>query len=86
MVRSIIHPTKEQVRAYMAEREFAHRPPPPPAEIRQRLGWQLAPDDGAASAIPIFLLPPACSEIVTQLALNWFFAPLRRMIRYYTPH
>jgi hypothetical protein len=86
MVRSIIHPSKEQVRAYMAERELARRPPPAPAEIRRRLGWQLAPSDGALSSMPIYLLAPVCSELVAQVAIDWFFAPLRRVIKYYGPH
>ncbi|MES2743405.1 MAG: hypothetical protein V4754_20995 [Pseudomonadota bacterium] len=32
-------PSKEQVRAYMHQRERQHSPPPPPHEIRRLLGW-----------------------------------------------
>lgn len=39
------HPTKEQVRAYMAKRQVERQeertPPPPPEEIRRQLGWGL---------------------------------------------
>lgn len=34
-------PTKEQVRAYMARRQSARRPPPEMNEIRRQLGWDL---------------------------------------------
>ncbi len=33
------HPSKEQVRAYMHQREGQRSPPPPPHEIRRLLGW-----------------------------------------------
>ena len=36
------HPTKEQVRQYLALRQNEHRPPPSIAEIRRQLGWALA--------------------------------------------
>ena len=39
------HPSKEQVRAYMArrqaERQEERKPPPTPEEIRRELGWGL---------------------------------------------
>ena len=41
-MHQVTHPTKEQVRAYMRQRELAHRPPPAPAEIRRQLSWQLS--------------------------------------------
>ena len=34
-------PSKEQVRAYMEQRQVAHKPPPDPREIRRQLGWDL---------------------------------------------
>jgi hypothetical protein len=38
----VTQPTKEQVRAYMASRGGARRPPPAPEDIRRQLGWKLA--------------------------------------------
>lgn len=35
------HPSKEQVRAYMAERRVSQQPPQTPEEIRRQLGWGL---------------------------------------------
>lgn len=43
-MQPILHPTKEQVRAYMHLREFDRRPPPMPDEIRRQLGWHSASD------------------------------------------
>lgn len=34
-------PTKDQVRAFLKSRQKAHKPPPPIAEIRRQLGWDL---------------------------------------------
>lgn len=34
-------PSKEQVRAYMEQRQAAHKPPPDPRDIRRLLGWEL---------------------------------------------
>ncbi|MCG2585718.1 hypothetical protein [Massilia sp. TS11] len=45
MPHRITHPTKEQVRAWMAQREHAALPPPAPADVRAELGWQI---DGMA--------------------------------------
>lgn len=77
MDRQITHPTKEQVRAYMARRESAHRPPPPPAEIRRQLNWRLAPSDDQAALLQFCLLPSTYSQLTAQLVLDWMFAPTR---------
>ncbi len=73
MHRQITHPTKEQVRAYMARREAAHRPPPPPDEIRRQLDWRLtsAEDDGAL--LQFYLLPTTYSHMTMQVLLDWMF-------------
>lgn len=42
MAQRITQPSKEQVRAWMAQRELACRPPPAPHEVRAELGWRLA--------------------------------------------
>ena len=67
-------PTKEQVRAYMHQRECALRPPPQPEEIRQQLGWQ-GSEDTVAVAASTFLLPGAMVQLATQwgtlMAVEW---------------
>ena len=75
MDRYITHPTKEQVRAYMAKRESAHRPPPPPAEIRRELNWRLQPCDNDSVLFQFCMLPSAYSQLTAQVLLNWIFAP-----------
>lgn len=37
------HPSKEQVRTYMAQRQKERTPPPTPARVREELGWNLLP-------------------------------------------
>jgi hypothetical protein len=37
-------PDKEQVRAWMAERQQQSAPPPAPEDIRRQLGWWLVQD------------------------------------------
>jgi len=47
------HPSKFVVRAYLARRAHALKPPPTPEEIRRQLGWELLMTqvkDGAGSA------------------------------------
>jgi hypothetical protein len=70
------HPTKEQVRAYMAAREAARRPPPPPEEIRRQLGWRLVPEDEQSLA-RFCMIPSTYAELVARLALQWLCAPGR---------
>lgn len=68
-----LHPTKEQVRAYMQLRECDRRPPPTPEEIRRRLGWRRSSgtsDFGAASTI---LLPSTIAQLATLMAVEWCF-------------
>ncbi|WP_243488871.1 hypothetical protein [Massilia violaceinigra] len=78
MPHRIIQPTKEQVRAYMARREGARRPPPAPDEIRRQLGWRLVPSDSERLLIEFYLIPTNYSRLATQIALDWLFAPVRR--------
>ena len=35
------HPSKEQVREFMAKRREERTPPPDPREIRRQLGWNM---------------------------------------------
>jgi hypothetical protein len=79
MDRQITQPTKEQVRAYMARRESAHRPPPPPAEIRRELGWRLKPSNDDCVLFQFYLLPSAYSQLTAQVLLNWLFASSRAL-------
>ena len=74
MDRQITHPTKEQVRAYMARRESARRPPPSPAEIRRQLGWQLTPANDDSVLLQFCLLPSAYSQLTAQVLFNWLCA------------
>ena len=73
MDRQISHPTKEQVRAYMARREAAHRPPPPPDEIRRQLNWRLTPADNDNALLRFCLLPATCAHLSVQVLLDWLF-------------
>jgi len=66
------HPSKEQVRAYLAQRGHAHLPPPSPEEIRRRLDWRAEP---AADGEPVFL-SPAMVALAATLAVAWFCWPL----------
>jgi hypothetical protein len=77
MERQITHPSKEQVRAYMAEREFTRRPPPTPEEIRCRLGWHLASSAEDDWPLRLYLMPSTCRQLVARLLLDWLFAPIR---------
>lgn len=78
MDRQITHPTKEQVRAYMANRGAARRPPPAPAEIRRQLGWRLTPPSKTEHPlIQFYLLPSTCSRLTALLVLDWLFASSR---------
>lgn len=68
-----MHPSKEQVRAYMQLREFDRRPPPTPDEIRRQLGWYggySLPDTFAGSTL---LLPGAIVQLAALLAVEWCF-------------
>jgi hypothetical protein len=77
MPHRIIHPTKEQVRAYMAEREAARRPPPAPEEIRRQLGWRLQHLDEDRLRLQFYLIPTCYSHMAAQIALDWMLAAMR---------
>ncbi|MFA9217421.1 MAG: hypothetical protein ACEQSK_09970 [Sphingomonadaceae bacterium] len=66
-----IHPTKEQVRAFMQLREFDRRPPPAPEEIRRQLGWHGDLTGLDALAGSSLLLPGALVQLTTLLAMQW---------------
>ena len=68
-----LHPTKEQVRAYMQLRECARRPPARPEEIRRQLGWRCPSSNvGFGSAATIFL-PSTIAQLATLMAVEWCF-------------
>ncbi len=69
----IMHPTKEQVRAYMQLREYDRRPPPTPDEIRRQLGWHgdsFCQDSLAGSSL---LFPGAIAQLAALLTVEWCF-------------
>lgn len=68
--RMTVHPSKEQVRAYMHLREFDRRPPPTPAEIRQQLGWDREPALLPADSL---FFPGTVVRLATLLAVEWCF-------------
>ncbi len=68
-----MHPTKEQVRAYMQLREFDRRPPSTPDEIRRQLGWYGACCVPAPVAGSSLLLPGAIAQLVALLTVEWCF-------------
>ena len=76
----IVHPTKEQVRAYMAQRGRARRPPPAPEEIRRQLGWRIAPAEEPFSMAKFYLIPTTCGEVVAQAMLSWWVDRTRALI------
>jgi len=78
MPHRITQPTKEQVRAYMAARERARRPPPAPEEIRRQLGWRLVRHDHERLRVQFYLIPTTYSRMATQILLDWMLAPARR--------
>lgn len=45
----VTRPTQQQIREYMQQRALARTPPPPPAEIRRQLGWELIEAERQAS-------------------------------------
>jgi hypothetical protein len=78
-----LQPTKEQVRAYMRQRQraFDRRPPPAPHEIRRQLGWHCSATDTdttpadfprLASASPLFF-PGTIARLAALLAVEWCF-------------
>lgn len=85
MPHQITHPSKEQVRAYMAEREAARRPPPAPEEIRRQLGWRLIASgqgDEDRLLLQFYLIPTTYAQLTAQIAIDWMLAPLCRSRRF----
>jgi hypothetical protein len=80
MPHRIIQPSKEQVRAYMAAREVARRPPPSPEEIRRQLGWHLE-SQPVPSLVQFYLIPTSYSHLATRIALDWMLAPVRQVLQ-----
>ena len=82
-MHQVTHPTKEQVRAYMRQRELAKRPPPAPAEIRRQLSWfctdqphgplHLVQDlpSVAAPGSQCLFLPETMGRLAVLLVLEW---------------
>ena len=87
MPHQIIHPAKEQVRAYMAGRGAARRPPPAPEEIRRQLGWRLAPPEAEAvqlsaqAHIQFYLIPTIYGQLAAQIMIDLVFASARPAAR-----
>ena len=80
MPHRILQPTKEQVRAYMAQREAARRPPPAPEEIRRQLNWRLAPPDEPDSLVQFYLIPTTCGHVVARVVLQWWVSRTQAMM------
>ena len=77
---TISHPSKEQVRAYMVQRERAHLPPPSPDEVRRQLGWRLGEDEPLIVHLCV-LLPATVGQLAALIAIDWFFIPARFAVR-----
>ncbi|WP_254442245.1 hypothetical protein [Duganella vulcania] len=67
------HPSKEQVRAYMHQRECDRRPPPTPDEIRRQLGWHYCSYGNVVPASSSILLPGTIAQLAALLAVEWCF-------------
>lgn len=67
------HPSKEQVRAYMHQRECDRRPPPAPDEIRRQLGWHYYSYDNGFPASSSILLPGTIAQLAALMAVEWCF-------------
>jgi hypothetical protein len=72
-MHQISHPTKEQVRAYMQQRESNRQPPPAPAEIRRQLGWSRTSQDMPHCLCGQLFLPGTIGQLAALLALEWLF-------------
>ena len=77
MPHRVTQPTKEQVRAYMAARETARRPPPAPEEIRRQLGWRMQHGDEERLRLQFYLIPTTYTHMATRITLQWMFAAMR---------
>ncbi len=77
-MHQITHPSKETVRAYMSQREYALRPPPTPEEIRRQLGWRFSDGDEVPTlSTYLDFLPGKISQLFALLALEWMFRVTR---------
>lgn len=77
MPHRVTQPTKEQVRAYMAAREAARRPPPAPEEIRRQLGWRLERADEDRLLLQFYLIPTTYTQMAARFTLQWMLAAMR---------
>jgi len=68
-----LHPTKEQVRAYMQLRECDRRPPPTPEEIRRQLGWRCSSSNAGFGSASTIFLPSTIAQLATLMAVEWCF-------------
>ncbi len=78
MPHRVTQPTKEQVRAYMAERERARLPPPSPEEIRRQLGWRLQRSQKEHLLLQFYLIPTTYTHMATRITLHWMLAVMRQ--------
>ncbi|MBB3223391.1 hypothetical protein [Pseudoduganella umbonata] len=74
------HPSKEEVRAWMARRQVSSRaglplPLPSPDEIRRELGWHQLPVARQEAAIPA--LPLLLAELAALTAVTWYWLLLQ---------
>ena len=83
-MHQVTHPTKEQVRAYMRQRELAKRPPPAPAEIRRQLSWSCTDQSRSSHSRQVpdvisvtapgsqcLFLPETIGRLAMLLVLEW---------------
>ncbi len=73
------HPSKEEVRAWMARRRVSSRagvplPLPSPAELRRELGWHQLP--AAQPEAAAMLLPIVLAELAALTAVTWYWLVL----------
>jgi hypothetical protein len=76
------HPSKEEVRAWMARRRVSSRaglplPLPSPAELRRELGWhQLPAAQQQEQEAATMLLPIVLAELAALTAVTWYWSVL----------
>jgi hypothetical protein len=70
------HPSKEEVRAWLARRSRTGLPPPAPDEIRRELHWHLLPA-GTTPPVSPLLLPAMLAELAMLTLLSWYMLALR---------
>ncbi len=76
------HPSKEEVRAWMARRQISSRaglPPPAPDEIRRELHWHLppAPAEHSPAATPPLMLAELAAGLAAWSAVTWCWFTLQ---------